>query len=155
MIKHVVLLSFFIMPTLAHGMPNPWMEGTRNEIMAEAGFNPPMTASIERCGKSSVWRFLKSDDVVEAICPKGGHAETKVRVSRKPLGGDYVVYTASSHEIYKSVGVSLKRRNTSGNYVRAEFHVKEYYYTLDINPGTDHEAMMFQVRSIIDKLNSF
>lgn len=155
MMKELALLYLLLFPATACGMANPWIEGSRSEITAQAKFNPPVALSIERCGNSTIWRYLKSDDLLEAICPRGGQAETKVRISRKPFTGDYVMYSDTSLEMYKAVAVSLKRRNAGGNYVRAEFHVKEYYYTLDIKPGTDLDAMMQQVRSIIDKISDF
>ena len=149
--KKIALLFCFLVPVTAHGMANPWVEGSRSEIIAQASFNPPVAVSIERCGHSTVWRYLKSDGLIEAICPRGGQAETRVRVSKKPLGGDYIVYTGTAHEMYKTVAVTLRKGNSGVNYVRAEFRVKEYYYSIDIKPGTDLNAMMHQVRSVIDK----
>lgn len=155
MMKTMALLCLLIMPATAYGMANPWVEGSRDEIMAKAGFNPPLAPSIERCGKNAVWRYHQLDDLIEATCPRGNHAETKVRISRKQILPGHVMYSATSTDMYRGVTINLKRQTAMGNYVRAEFHVKAYNYAIDMLPGSDLEAMMHQVRSIIDKLSEY
>ena len=150
MMVRLLLVSMLFFAGVANAMVNPWHEGSRIEIMGKAGFSAPAIPSVERCGQKPVWRYLPPENLVEAICPRGEYAETRMRVSTRALEGDHVMYAHTSREMYKGVSIALYSLTRGGSYVKGEFKAGGLNYEIYIKPGTDLEAMMRQIRAVID-----